>query len=204
MSSDGNHMTRLGGVNQEIQDLKAGSESSVNEIKHSIDSKFNDINDQLKDIKENFTKSVHDIVTESISKVKNSIIEALREENIKLQTKCKNLEAKSFELQKASNKRDQYSRWNNLDIHGIRAEVKDDQLEEKVIDIFSQLNISLSKSDIEDCYRLGKSNTIVRFVNRNFCKDALEEKVDSSKLGFNVENKLLVCENLTPYNQRLV
>ena len=204
MSSDGNHMTRLGGVNQEIQDLKAGSESSVNEIKHSIDSKFNDINDQLKDIKENFTKSVHDIVTESISKVKNSIIEALREENIKLQTKCKNLEAKSFELQKASNKRDQYSRWNNLDIHGIRAEVKDDQLEEKVIDIFSQLNISLSKSDIEDCYRLGKSNTIVRFVNQNFCKDALEEKVDSSKLGFNVENKLLVCENLTPYNQRLV
>ena len=114
MSSDGNHMTRLGGVNQEIQDLKAGSESSVNEIKHSIDSKFNDINDQLKDIKENFTKSVHDIVTESISKVKNSIIEALREENIKLQTKCKNLEAKLFELQKASNKQDQYSRRNKL------------------------------------------------------------------------------------------
>ena len=114
MSSDGNHMTRLGGVNQEIQDLKAGSESSVNEIKHSIDSKFNDINDQLKDIKENFTKSVHDIVTESISKLKNSIIEALREENIKLQTKCKNLEAKLFELQKASNKQDQYSRRNKL------------------------------------------------------------------------------------------
>ena len=54
-------MARLGGVKQEIQDLKASSESSsVNEIKHSIDSKFNDINDQLKD-KENFTKSLHDI-----------------------------------------------------------------------------------------------------------------------------------------------
>ena len=34
MSSDGNHMTWLGGVKQEIQDLKAGFESSVNEIKH--------------------------------------------------------------------------------------------------------------------------------------------------------------------------
>ena len=165
MSSDGNHMTWLGGVKQEIQDLKAGFESSVNEIKHSIYSKFNDTNDQLKDIKKNFTKSVYDLVTERISKVKDSIIEALREENIKLQMKCKNLEAKLFELQKASNKQDQYSRRNNLKIHGIPAEVKDDQLEEKVIDIFSQLSISLSKSDIEDCHQLGKSNTIVRFVN---------------------------------------
>ena len=99
MSSDGNNMTQLGGVKQEIQDLKAGSESSVNEIKHSIDTKFNDINDQLKDIKEKFLKSVHDIVIESISKVKDSIIEALREESIKLQTKYENLEAKLFEFQ---------------------------------------------------------------------------------------------------------
>ena len=96
MSSDGNHMTRLAGVKQEIQDLKAGFESSVNEIKHSIYSKFNDTNDQLKDIKKNFTKSVYDLVTERISKVKDSIIEALREENIKLQMKCENLEAKLF------------------------------------------------------------------------------------------------------------
>ena len=59
MSSDGNHMTWLGGVKQKY---KAGLESSVNEIKCSIDSKFNDINDQLKDIKESFTKSIHDIV----------------------------------------------------------------------------------------------------------------------------------------------
>ena len=123
--------------------------------------------------------------------------------------KCENLEAKLFELQKASNKQDQYSGRNNLEIHGILAKVKDDQLEEKVIDIFSQLNISLSKSDIEVSHRLGKSNTIFRFVNRKFCKDSLEKKfhvnkyIDNSKLSFNVETKLFVCKNLTPYNQRL-
>ena len=131
--------------------MNAGFESSVNEIKCSIDSKFNDINNQLKDIKKNFTKSVHDMVTKSISKVKDSVIEALREENFKLQMKCENLEAKLFELQKASNKQEQYTRRNNLEIHGIPVEVKDDQLEQKVIDIFSQLNISISKSNIEDC-----------------------------------------------------
>ena len=82
------------------------------------------------------------------------------------------------------------SKRNNLEIHGIPAEVKDNQLEEKVIDIFSQLNISLSKSDIEDCHRLGKSNTIVRSVNQKFCEDVLEKKfdvnkhIDNSKFGF--------------------
>ena len=84
--------------------------------------------------------------------------------------------------------------------------MKDDQLEEKVIDIFSQLNISLSKSDIEDCHQLGKCNTMVRFVNQKFCKDALEKKfnvnkhIDNSRIGLNFENKLFVCKNLTPYN----
>ena len=41
---------------------------------------------------------------------------------------------------------------NNFKIHDIPAEVKDDQSEEKIIDIFSQENISISKSDTEDCH----------------------------------------------------
>ena len=82
-----NHITWLGGVKQEIQDLNGGFESSVNLSKFSINSKFNDINNQLKDIKKNFKKSVLDIVTESVSKVKDSIIEAQRKENFKLQMK---------------------------------------------------------------------------------------------------------------------
>ena len=36
MSSDSNHMTHLGGLKQEIQDLEAGFEFSVSEIKCSI------------------------------------------------------------------------------------------------------------------------------------------------------------------------
>ena len=62
-----------------------------------------------------------------------AIIEALKEENFKLQIKCKNLEAMLFELQKVSNKQDQYTMRNNLKIHGIPLEVRDDQLEEEII-----------------------------------------------------------------------
>ena len=196
-------------MKQEIQDLKSGFESSINQVKVSIDGKFNEINLQLKDIKENFTSTVNDLVMGSILKVKDSIIEALKEENIKLQKKCENLEARLFDLEKASNKQDQYTRRKNLEIQGIPVDVKDEQLEKKVIDIFSHLNISICKPDIEDYHQLGESNTIVRFVNHKVCKDTLEKKfevnrlIDNSKLGFKRENKLFICEKLTPYNQHL-
>ena len=55
---------------------------------------------------------------------------------MKLQRKCENLEAKVFDFKKASNKKDQYTRQNNLEIHGILVDVKDEQLEQKVYHIF--------------------------------------------------------------------
>ena len=112
-------------------------------------------------------------------------------------------------MEKASNKPGQYTRRSSLEVHGIPVDVKDTQLEQNVTDTFSHLNINISKPDIEDCHRLGRSNTIVRFVNQKVCKDELEKKfdvnrlIDNSKLGFKRENKLFICENLTPYNQRL-
>ena len=45
-----------------------------------------------------------------------------------------------------------------MEIYGIPSSVYDNLLEDKVIDIFSQLNIIISKSDTEDFHRLGKAN----------------------------------------------
>ena len=69
----------------------------------------------------------------------------------------------------------------------------------------------MSKHDIEDCHRLEKAdqkNTIVRFVDRKFCYEALDNKlnlrkVDMTKLGFQAGAILYFSENLTHYNQRL-
>ena len=203
--TDGTHITRLGGVKQEIQDLKSGFESLINQVKVSIDVKFSEINLQLKDIKESFASTVNCIVTKSTLKVKDSIIKSLKEENITLQKKKKkseNLADRLFDMEKVSIKQDQYTSRNNLEIHDILVDVKNEQLEQQVIDIFSHLNTNISKPDIEDCHQLGRSNTIVRFVNRKVCKDALEKKfevnrlIDNSKLGFKRESKLFICENL--------
>ena len=72
------------------------------------------------------------------------------------------------------------------------------------------MNIAITKNDVEDCHRLGKSSesTIVRFVNRKHCNAILSKKfetskIDKSKLGFESNVKLYVSEILTPYNQHL-
>ena len=60
---------------------------------------------------------------------------------------------------KKSNHLDYYSRRNNLKIQGIPANVTDDELEGKVIDIFiCLLGIEVKRSDIEDYHRLGYAN----------------------------------------------
>ena len=60
--------------------------------------------------------------------IKNTIIDALKEENLKLQNKVKKLEDQLLETHKKSNNLDQYNRENNLKIQRIPANVTDDEL----------------------------------------------------------------------------
>ena len=105
---------------------------------------------------------------------------------------------------------DQYSRRNNIEIQDIPKTVIDEELESKVIDIFSALNISITSKNVEDCHHLGKDgkNTIVRSVNRKHCYQALNRKMDLTKIhnssfAFHQDVKLHLSENLTQYNQYL-
>ena len=149
-------------------------------------------------------------VNKSIMDVKDSIIDALKDENKMLQVKVDILQKKIAEDEKSFNRLGQYNRRNNLEIQDISSVVGDEVLEEKVFEIFECLNIPLAKSDIEDFHRLDKSipkNTIVRFVNRKNCYAGLSEKmdlrhIDKVKLGFPEANSFF-SENLTPYNQKL-
>ena len=169
------------------------------------------LNRKLNEIENNIKSNITEQVNESIISIKESIINALKEENKLLKSKVLNLEHKLSQSEAHINNLDQYNRRNNLEIQGISSNVSDDAFEDKVVGIFHSLNINLSKHDIEDCHRLGKAdpkNTIVRFVNRKFCYEALDNKlnlrkVDMTKLGFQAGAILYFSENLTHYNQRL-
>ena len=135
--------------------------------------------------------------------IKNTIIDAPKEENLKIQNKIKKLEEQLLEINQKSNHLDQYNRRNNLEIQGIPANITDDELERKVIDVFSCLCIEVKGSDIEDSHRFGYANlknTIVRFVDRKFCYQVLDKKMelhelDSKSLRFNAVKSLYFSEN---------
>ena len=112
----------------------------------------------MDEIKENIKISVTEEVNESIMSTKNTIIDDLKEENLKLQNKVEKLEEQLLEPDQKNNHLDQYNRRNNLEIQGIPTNITDDESEGKVIDIFSCLGIGVKGSDIEDCHRLGYAN----------------------------------------------
>ena len=166
MSNSEIYNTRNAGMKQEISDMKNDFMKSLDSLKLDIIDKFNTINDKLMTIKSGFKENLDDLVAESISKITNSIIEALREENSLLHQKIEKLGSRISVLETDLNKQDQYSRGNNLDIKGTPGSVSDYQLEEKVIEIFNQINVKINKFDIEDCHRMCKQAQEVIFSKR--------------------------------------
>ena len=67
--------------------------------------------------------SVTEEVIQSIMSTKNMNIDALKEENLKLQKKVKRLEEQLLEIDQNSNHLDQYNRRNSLENQGIPANV---------------------------------------------------------------------------------
>ena len=67
--------TRLGGMKQDIQDTRIEFTQSLAALRGSMDQKFKNINSQLVNIKYDLTKKMEDIVNNSLSKVRDAIIE---------------------------------------------------------------------------------------------------------------------------------
>ena len=99
----------------------------------------------------------------------------------------------------------QYSHRECLEIAGIQTSIPQQNLEEKVCQIFEAIGISVYKNDIDDCHRLrDKERTIVKFLRRKDCKQVLRCKKDlrsinMSNLNLPEGTKLFINESLCPY-----
>ena len=63
----------------------------MSSLKNSIDQTFNNINNRLDQIVGNIQKNTTDVVNESIMSIKDSIIDVLKEENVKLHSRVEQL-----------------------------------------------------------------------------------------------------------------
>ena len=68
-------------MKQEISDMKNDFMKSLESFKLDINNKCNNINEKLVTIKSGFKENLDDLVTESLSKIKDFIMEALCEES---------------------------------------------------------------------------------------------------------------------------
>ena len=148
--------------------------------------------------------------------MKDVIIKCLQDENTLLRSRCSKLEDKVVSLESSVNQVEQYGRRNNIVISGIPDDVADDDLENAVTSIMEDVDVIVQNGDIEVCHRIGKSDqktsskkTIVRFINRKYCKKALVNRkklinINSEmKYNFSPNNKILTNENLTCANESI-
>ena len=127
----------------------------------------------------NLTTEVRSTKDEVIN-LKDVIIKRLQDENELLCAKCNKLENKVVFLESSINQVEQYCRRNNIVISGIPDDISDNDLESTVSDIMKDVDVDINISDIEAGHRIGRSDrrteskkTIVRFLNRKYCKKAL-------------------------------
>ena len=81
MVSSESYKTRLSDMKQDLVGFNNDFNLCLSCLKNSIDQKFNNINSQLDQIEGNTQKNITDVVNESTMSIKDSIIDALKEEN---------------------------------------------------------------------------------------------------------------------------
>ena len=131
-----------------------------NTLRLDMQRKFENTNKRLQELNDHLKTNIVDQMNESVVSVKDTITDALKEDNAQLRNKVELLVKKLTEVEISRSKLEQYTRRNSIEIQGISLKIPDKKLEEKVIEV--------TKNDVEDYHRLGKSSksTIVRFVNR--------------------------------------
>lgn len=141
---------------------------------------------------------------------KNSEIKNLSDENTLLKGEIVNLSSRLDNLE-------QYSRRNNLEIHGV-PEVEQENLLKTINEIGNVLDCPVSSDDVDTLHRVPyfnkkkdiPRNIIIKFKSRLFKNKFLESAKNFQKVNRkkaieipNVPSKIYINEHLTPKNKKL-
>ena len=166
------------------------------------------------EVQEKYNEKLH--ISEKLEQAINDIsllqktVEDLCKKNVELESSLavsKNVNdqllKRVVDLERQTNANSQYSRRECLEISGIPKKVDDDNLEAKVCEIFSSIDVEVSTDRVEACHRLKNNRTIIKFSNRKDCVKVLKNRSklkvsDKTVLGFDKDTKIYVNESLCP------
>ena len=101
--------------------------------------------------------SSFDSLSTEFRNLKDIIIKRLQIENERLRKRVSYLSKRIVSLEYNHNMLKQYVRQNNIEVTRTPNTVQDNELENKVIEIFNAISVETKSADFEDCYRVGKS-----------------------------------------------
>ena len=101
--------------------------------------------------------SRYDGLDKEMLSLKDVIIKNLQDKNQRLRKKASDLESKVISLECDHNSLEHYGWRSNVEISGILNTVPDQNLEQKVIEILDEIDVSVSPNDIEACHHMGSS-----------------------------------------------
>ena len=102
---------------------------------------------------------------------------------------------------------EQYQRSENLRIYGLEegTEESEDRLEEKVVELASNIGVNLDSRDISVVHRLGKPQESVRPVIVRFCcRKKRKEMLKKKKVLTEKKMKAFINEDLTPLRSTML
>lgn len=146
--------------------------------------------------------TVNDKLVEEFKQLKDKIdadLAVTKQVNDLLVTRVTNLEHQCWANA-------QYSRRECLEIVGIPSSVSHEDLENKVIDIFSKVGCNVANENIEACHRINQKSdrTIVKLSRRKDCLQMLSVKkdlqnLDMDELDLPAGTKIFINQSLCPY-----
>ena len=142
----------------------------------------------------------------------NETTKTILAENIKLKsslevskTVSNRLSGQVNALEIQLNKSDQYSRRECLEIVGIPESIRDCDLEDKSLEVFKSIGVSLTPEKVHACHSIGRNGrVIIKLVNRKDVQAILVNKKklkesDKSKIDLKANTKVFINESLCPY-----
>ena len=91
--------TRLGGIKQEFQEFKNSFQVMICDLRLDMERKFENTNKRLQELNDHLKTNIVDQMNESILSLKDTIIDALKEDNGQLRNKVELLEKSSLKLE---------------------------------------------------------------------------------------------------------
>ena len=118
--------------------------------------------DIIRKLEDNIISSITNSInglSDEILNLKNIVIKRSQEENEKLHDKYKKLGKRVIFLEKDINFHSQHGWRNNIVFTVMPDILQDDELEEGVKSILSDIDVNLDMDDVEDWHRVGKSDS---------------------------------------------